>query len=344
MRVSALVLFFLVGCAMFMTLSRQEIDNKNLSSLVLTGYGQGTYQYSAVETYLEELRQLNLNTASFLFTCYTKSKYSSEVDCNSYDSPGLEELSDAIVLAKRQGFLVNLRVYVDLKDFTWRCHWNPKNKKLVLDNLDQTLTKMAKFAERRKVEVLILGAEYCQLTKTKYKKEWQNIIRSVRKEFHGKITYGANGANDNNVEWNRIPFWNELDYIGIDHYQPLPENIQGKDIETFQTSKFKEYEKLSHKLNRPILITEIGFPGQDKGHLRPFDWQLKGSSNQTRQASNYRYTLKAIKKIKSIQGVFIWRKLTANKEQMQKTQSKALDYELYHRKAWYEIQNFFQHY
>jgi len=45
---------------------------------------------------------------------------------------------------------------------------------------------------------------------------WPQLIAAVRKVYDGPLTYAANWDNYQN-----IPFWRELDYIGIDAYFPL---------------------------------------------------------------------------------------------------------------------------
>jgi hypothetical protein len=309
LKYSTLILI-LSACAHFMSYERIDYKTKNLSSLVLTGYGLTSYKLARVEAYLEELTRLNANTASFLYTCYTQDKNSSIVDCGSYDSPGLEELSDAIGLAKRAGFIVNLRVYIDISAGGWRCHWNPMNKKEAFKNINQTLSHMASFAEKRKIELFIIGAELCELTKKKYTQNWINIIKDIRKLYKGKITYGANWGNVNGIiEWKEIAFWSHLDYFGIDHYRPIPNMIKTNDISDYQDIHFKEYITHAKKYQKEIIITELGFPGHENGNLRPFDWTLKGKDDQIKQARYYKKTLSAINRNPEIKGLFVWRKL-----------------------------------
>jgi hypothetical protein len=319
-----------------------NFDEINLKSLVLTGYGLKSYQLDRIDAYLEELKELNANTASLLYTCHTKTKSSHNVDCTSYDSPSLEEISDAITRAKQSDYIINLRYYIDMSSGGWRCHWDPKNKDKAFKNIKESLIKVAHFAEKRKVEILTIGAELCKLTTKAHTAKWKQIIKEVRKNFKGKITYGANWGNvDGSIEWKEIGFWKELDYIGIDHYRPIPNEIPHKDIKDFQTIHINEYLKLSQKYHKEIIINEIGFPGNEYGNLNPFDWTLKGKSNEVKQALYYKNTLNALKDIEKIKGIFIWRKESQDTKMMLKYEPDANGYQLYKRKAWYEIQRFF---
>jgi len=333
------------SCSLFKIKPRKKITDKKLSSLVLTGYGISTYTSESIETYLKELKDLETNTASFLYTCYVENRNDPNVDCDSYDSPRLNRLSDAIRLAKDQNFIVSLRVYVDLKDLEWRCHWNPDNKEQTFKSLNKTLKRVAKFSEEHQVELLIIGAEYCQLTTRKYTKEWKKIISTTRDNFNGKITYGANWGEVRGIkEWRELKFWPQLDYIGIDHYHPLPNKVTEKKIAQIQKRRFRQYQNLAQRLKKPLMITELGFPGHYQGHQAPFDWELKGRSDESRQAKNYKGTLKAINDVGYFKGVFIWRKESESKKKMLTYDKDALNYRLYKREAWYEIKNFFKYY
>jgi hypothetical protein len=324
---------------------RKEINNIHLTSLVLSGYGSDTYQIDSVQTYLNELRELGANTASFLYTCHVDNINDSDIDCDSFDSPRLDRLSDAIKLARTQNFIVSLRVYIDVLDEKWRCYWNPENKKETFRNIKEILTDFAIYSEEHKLELFILGAEYCKLTGQAYTKEWLSIIKEVRSNFQGKITYGANwGPVDGKKEWKEVGFWKELDFIGIDHYQPLPDIYNQKEIVNFQKQNFFGYQRLARTIGKPLMLTELGFPGHEKGHLEPFEWRLTGRSDEKRQATNFKATLVALGLSKQFSGVLIWRKASKSPEEMLTYDKDALAYELYHRKAWYEIQQFFKSY
>jgi hypothetical protein len=44
---------------------------------------------------------------------------------------------------------------------------------------------------------------------------WSQLIKKIKKIYF-KLTYAANWD-----DFDKVPFWNELDYIGIDAYFPL---------------------------------------------------------------------------------------------------------------------------
>jgi hypothetical protein len=144
------------------------------------------------------------------------------------------------------------------------------------------------------------------------------------------------------VEFKNVSFWKELDYIGIDHYMPIPEKTTRLKIRKLQNNMFKEYQKISNKFKKPILITELGFPGVEAGNLAPYEWRTLGKSDEALQDDLYSETLKAISLQPNVNGIFVWRKLATNQKDMEKYKPDETGYALYKRKAWFSIKDFFK--
>ncbi|CBW26415.1 putative membrane protein [Halobacteriovorax marinus SJ] len=338
------VIISLYSCAHKISYKRIEKE-ENLSSLVFTGYGRYSYTRGNIETYLEELKLLNLNTASFLYSCQTKTLYSSNVDCSSNYTPSLNSIKMAIEMAKQRGFRVSLRHYIDVENKKWRCYWDPEDKELAFENIQNQLSVFAELLEEYKVENFIIGAEYCQLSNSSYELYWREIISKVREKFKGRVSYGANWEAVNNVnEFFETPIWKYVDELGLDMYFPIPNTIKKKEIYTYQERMLKKYIQHAKKFKKPLIINEIGYPGSKKGTLEPYEWRNMTPGPELRQAMAYRYTLLALKSDKTVRGIYLWRKLAANKYEMNTYNPNETDYNLWKRKAWYEVQSFFNNY
>lgn len=106
---------------------------------------------------------------------------------------------------------------------------------------------------------------------------WKELISEVKTVYDGKLTYAANWD-----EYKRVPFWNELDYIGVDGYFPVSD-MQTPTVTdaTLGWQPWKlEMKKLSTTYNKPILFTEYGYRSIDYSGKEP--WQ----SNRTKQGYN----------------------------------------------------------
>jgi hypothetical protein len=73
----------------------------------------------------------------------------------------------------------------------------------------------AKAAELLNAEVFCIGTEL-ELFVANRPKYWQQLITQIRKIYTGKLTYASNWD-----EFTRVPFWQDLDFVGIDAYFPL---------------------------------------------------------------------------------------------------------------------------
>jgi len=134
----------------------------------------------------------------------------------------------------------------------------------------------AEVAAETNIEIYCIGTELEQFTVHR-PKFWKELIAEVRKVYKGKLTYAANWD-----EYKRFPYWEQLDYIGIDGYFPVSE-MKTPSVEDarkgWQPWK-TEMQEVSEKNKRPILFTEYGYRNIDFAGKEP--WQ----SNQTEEGHN----------------------------------------------------------
>ena len=162
----------------------------------------------------------------------------------------------------------------------------------------------AQLAESLHAEIFCIGTEF-RKTAVIRASFWKNLIRRVRKIYHGKITYAANWDN-----YKSIPFWDHLDFIGIDAYFPLSSSQTPSIEELVRAWKPVENQlrKFSLKHNKPILFTEYGYRSCDyncSGH-----WDLENKSvsvNMKAQYNAYSAFYKTFWDKEWISGGFLWK-------------------------------------
>lgn len=125
----------------------------------------------------------------------------------------------------------------------------------------------AKVAEATKAELFCIGTEL--ETFIDHRPEfWVDLIQKIRNVYTGKLTYAANWN-----EYNRTPFWNTLDFVGIDAYFPVSD-LQTPTVEDCKrgwTNYKLELRTFSEKLKKPILFTEFGYRSVDYTGKRPWE-------------------------------------------------------------------------
>jgi hypothetical protein len=124
----------------------------------------------------------------------------------------------------------------------------------------------ARLAEALNLPIFCIGTELERFIKFR-PEYWQRLIKKIKHIYKGKLTYAANWD-----EYQTTPFWNELDYIGVNGYFPLTEE-QTPSVETCKIAleQWKvEMKQFSSTQNKPILFTEFGYRSVDFAAKQPW--------------------------------------------------------------------------
>lgn len=239
-----------------------------------------------------------------------KHQYRDSLQMLQYDSSWVKRIK----LVRAAGFKVFLKPHIWISNpskGTWRSEIFPTNQdnwKLWKESYRDFILRYAKIAELGNAEMFCIGTEFSRLT-TEKPLFWKNLIQEVRGIYTGKITYAANWYN----EYEKITFWKDLDYIGIQAYFPLVKN-EYPSVEQISKGwkKFLPSIKAIHKkYNRKILFTELRYKSTPDSAIEPWQW-IQHSSNEKQpismetQVNCYEAFFKTVWKKKWFAGVHIW--------------------------------------
>lgn len=124
----------------------------------------------------------------------------------------------------------------------------------------------ARVAQELNVEIFCIGTELENFIDER-PDFWKQLIVEVKKIYKGKLTYAANWN-----EYERTPFWDDLDYIGIDAYFPV-DSKQSPSMEGTKNGWQKhkaEMKNYSSKHKKQILFTEYGYRSIDFAGRAPW--------------------------------------------------------------------------
>jgi hypothetical protein len=98
---------------------------------------------------------------------------------------------------------------------------------------------------------------------------WRALIGEIRAAYHGPITYAANWD-----EAERVPFWDALDFIGVDAYAPIAHTAGAKEPELCLAwgALAKELEALSKRTKKRVILTELGYRATRDAAMAPATW------------------------------------------------------------------------
>lgn len=144
--------------------------------------------------------------------------------------------------------------------------------------LEQSYAKFildfAALAEELQTDIFCIGTELESFIDHR-PEYWKQLITDIKKVYKGKLTYAANWN-----EYNRTPFWNQLDYIGIDAYFPVSD-LRTPTLEDCRLGwlQYKDtIRTFSQKYNKPVLFTEYGYRSVDFAGKQP--WRSDRDMNQ----------------------------------------------------------------
>jgi len=133
---------------------------------------------------------------------------------------------------------------------------NEKDWEAFFDYYHKWIRHYAFLAEIHQMDVLCVGTEFAKATLS-HEEDWRKIFRSLRGLYQGQLTYASNWG----AEFEKVGFWDELDFIGLNCYYPLSKNDNPDKVElkaNFDSVKVK-IKKVYTKFKKPIVFTEIGF-------------------------------------------------------------------------------------
>ncbi len=128
------------------------------------------------------------------------------------------------------------------------------------------IIEYAELAAEKEVELFCIGTELEQFIVHR-PAFWKAVIKEIRAIYTGKLTYAANWD-----EYKRVPFWESLDYIGVDAYFPVALSKTPTIDEASKGWKrwCEDLEAFSEVKQKQILFTEYGYRSVDFAGKEPW--------------------------------------------------------------------------
>jgi glycosyl hydrolase family 113 len=163
----------------------------------------------------------------------------------------------------------------------------------------------ARLSEAIGAELFSVGNELPLLTlDPAHEASWRSLISEVRKVFSGDVTYCANWGED----FEQIRFADALDVVGLNAYYPLvvDPNTSRDECRKGARAVAERVASVAARLQRPIIVTEIGYPSSSQAARRP--WSEDGSDpSVTAQAEAASAFLEAFWDRSWLRGIYWWK-------------------------------------
>jgi ppGpp synthetase/RelA/SpoT-type nucleotidyltranferase len=186
--------------------------------------------------------------------------------------------------------------YIDMQN---EAEWNTFEA-----SYSKFILEYAQLAKDLNVDIFCIGTELGTFVE-KRPEYWKTVIAKIKKIYKGKLTYAANWD-----EFKRTPFWNVLDFIGVDAYFPVSDSktpTVEACLKGWQPHK-AILKNLSETNNTPVLFTEFGYRSADFTAKTPWESDRRqGEVNLEAQVNATQALFETFWNENWFAGGFIWK-------------------------------------
>jgi hypothetical protein len=238
---------------------------------------------------------------AILVTAYQKTIHASTIYSDPLRTPNLEAVRHIALEARSLGMEVTIKAHIDVDDGSWRAAIEPDNPTEWFDSYRSFILPLASLTDSVGGSIFMIGTELAGTVR--YAGLWRAVIDSIRAIYRGRLMYAAS--------WDEamlVPFWHDVDIIGIDCYVPVTirDNPGRLEILSGWAPILERYELLHRQTGRPVMLSEIGYRSIDGAGRRPYDWSVAGTIDVDEQADLYWAACQAVDAAPWITGLFWW--------------------------------------
>jgi hypothetical protein len=216
-------------------------------------------------------------------------------------TPTSAAVRHALERALSLGMKVAIKPHVDLEDGTWRGRIAPSDPSAWFKSYQDFILPWTELAESIGAAQFIIGTELAGTIQ--HVQLWRETIQQIRKIFAGNLIYAASWD-----EAHKVPFWRDLDFVGVDFYFPVTTRNDPSRFEILAGwQPWLERLRLLHQqTGRQILLTEIGYRSVDGAGMRSYEFGDNGKLDLQEQADLYWAALQATSEESWIAGLYWW--------------------------------------
>lgn len=237
------------------------------------------------ETSVRSLREARAHGVSAVsLTSFGWMRSASSVEVISSDrmraSETMARMHAEAANARAQGATIMVKPHLWLGGGDWRGEIAPDPAHGGWDawfaSYRQFLLEHARFAEAVDAEWFVVGVELVTASRA-HPERWRALIADVREVYSGSLTYAANWD-----EAEQVMFWDALDAVGVQMFAPL--RAEGDALTTLEAGAARwlaRYEALAERVERPLILTEVGVMNREGGTVRPWEWPDRVRATRT---------------------------------------------------------------
>lgn len=256
--------------------------------------------------YLWEIARTGANHVSVVVQWSMTDIRASEVHRHPEFTPADEDVIAVIRQARAFGLQVTLFpiLWIEQRaEGEWRGRLAPEDPALWFASYRDFVLHYVQIAATEDVWAASVGSELGSMEV--WETQWRTLIAACRERYEGRLLYSANWDH-----FDRTPFWDALDFIGVTGYYELArdENAQpgAESLTLAWVPVVQQLRVVSEENERPVLITEVGYVSQSIAAARPWDYTVDGEVNLGAQYDAFVALHHAWRDQSFLAGVFVW--------------------------------------
>jgi hypothetical protein len=219
---------------------------------------------------IDEIADVGGDTVLLVVDSRQENGTSSHIYLDMRMTPTPDQLGALIDHAKSRKLRVILMPIVLLdnpRGNEWRGTLKPDSWEDWFDSYRDMIGHFSWIAQAHGVDVLVVGSE---LVSAESKvDEWTKTIKQIRQTFKGNLTYSANWDH-----YTSLPFWDQLDLVGMNSYYKLGDDANVSEAEIEQRWRDIQQDLLTfqRKVKKPLLFLEVGWCSLANAASEPWDY------------------------------------------------------------------------
>ena len=219
---------------------------------------------------IDQIAAVGADTVLFVVDSHMENGSASAIDLDRRLVPNAQQLGDIIDYARSKKLRVALMPIVLLdrpRGTEWRGVIKPENWSDWWNSYRAMLHDFASVAQSHHADVLAVGSEL--VSTERQADEWRTTIAQARRDFSGMLTYSANWDH-----YKDIPFWDQLDLVGMNSYWKLGEdqNVSVEQIQQSWAGIKKDVLSFQAKVAKPLVFLELGWCSLPNAASEPWDY------------------------------------------------------------------------
>lgn len=219
---------------------------------------------------------------------------------------GIEGSKELARMAKEKGLKVMLKpqIWFDEGTYTGDVNLDSEEKwKRFESSYQEYILIHAKNASDLGLDIFCIGTELKEFVLNR-PAFWRELIAEIKAVYKGKLTYAGNWDS-----YKLMPFWGELDYIGVDAYFPLSDlpTPSVEEVKEGWSNHIIELNEISDSTCKKILFCEFGYRSISQCGMKPWVSDRSGELNLIAQKNCYQGTFESVWNEPFMAGGFLWK-------------------------------------